>query len=277
MSNLSKSLIAQAKAYNTLEDRVKYVFLDTLYNDMCKSWVFIADLVGTYPNKVRRDAKNLGIKSRNKSQAQSVAIREGRHPHPTENKLHSEETKIKISDSMAKSWDSLTDEQMKIRSEIGKEQWAKKTPQEIEDFRRAAGDGVRHAAKFGSKLEHFLLDNLIRHGYKVEHHKEQFIKNERLQVDLLLPDVNIAIEVDGPSHFEPVWGQAALDRNIRADRQKTGLLLARGLVIIRVRQVKSLSDKYLREILANVLVEIKKVEKNFPPRGNRHIILGEVK
>lgn len=276
MSNLSPSLTAQAKGYKSLDDRSKHSFLNTLYHKRGMSWGEIAKIVGTYPNRIRRDAKYLGIKSRTKSEAQALALKEGRHPHPTEGKEHSETTKIKISDAMADSWDNLTDEQREERSQIGKEQWSKKSPQEIAEFRRAAGDGVRAAAKHGSRLEHFLLDKLVKSGYKVEHHKEQFIKNERLQVDLLLPEVNIAIEVDGPSHFKPVWGQAALDRNIRADRQKTGLLLGRGLVIIRVRQVKPLSDKYLREVWSEVLAEVRKVEDKFPPRGKRHIILGEI-
>jgi len=275
MNNLSKYLTDQAKLYQSLNAVEKKRFIETLYHSKNMSWNEIASLVGTYGNKIRRDAKLLGIKSRTKSEAQSVAIQEGRHPHPTKDKGHSETTKIKISDAMAESWENLTEDQLEERSKIGKELWDKKTPKEIEEFRKAAGEGVRKAAKEGSKLEHFLLDNLIAAGYRVEHHKEQFIKNERLQVDLLLPELNIAIEVDGPSHFKPVWGYDALQRNIRADKEKTGLLIGRGLVLIRVRQTKSLSDKYLRDILSDVLDTIRKIKKKFPSEGERQIILGE--
>jgi very-short-patch-repair endonuclease len=62
-----------------------------------------------------------------------------------------------------------------------------------------------------------------------------------LQIDLFLPQHNIAIEVDGPSHFEPVWGDDALKRNKKYDNKKTGLILGKGLYLIRIKQSKDFS------------------------------------
>ena len=98
---------------------------------------------------------------------------------------------------------------------------------------------------------------------------------ERLQIDLFLPQLNVAIEVDGPSHFEPVWGEDVLRKNQKRDAEKTGLLLERGCCIIRVRQKQALSKKYKRDVLRQVLQTVDAINGKFPPRGKRHIILGE--
>ena len=52
---------------------------------------------------------------------------------------------------------------------------------------------------------------------------------------------NIAIEVDGPSHFAPVWGEQSLQRNIEYDKKKTGLILGKGYKLIRIKQQKDFS------------------------------------
>jgi hypothetical protein len=54
--------------------------------------------------------------------------------------------------------------------------------------------------------------------------------------------MNIAIEVDGPSHFERVWGDDALVRNQRYDTKKNGLLVGKGIKLLRVKQTKDFSN-----------------------------------
>lgn len=104
-----------------------------------------------------------------------------------------------------------------------------------------ANQAVRQSSKKGSKLEHFLLENLIADGYKVEFHKEQLLANTKLQIDLFLPTMSIAIEVDGPSHFLPVWGQDTLAKNQKYDKKKTGLIIGKGLKLIRIKQIHDFS------------------------------------
>ena len=89
---------------------------------------------------------------------------------------------------------------------------------------------MRNSSRVGSKLEHFLLFELGKRNIKVEFHKEHWLQNHNLQVDLYLPEYSAAIEVDGPSHFKPVWGQDNLNRNIKSDQQKTGLILCESFV-----------------------------------------------
>ena len=87
-------------------------------------------------------------------------------------------------------------------------------------------------------LTRFILDSLLQDGYKVDFHKEQSLLNTKLQIDLFLPSMNTAIEIDGPSHFLPVWGEDALAKNISYDQKKQGLILGKGLALIRIKQTK---------------------------------------
>jgi very-short-patch-repair endonuclease len=63
-----------------------------------------------------------------------------------------------------------------------------------------------------------------------------------LQIDLFLPTISLAIEIDGPSHFSPVWGEKSLNRNRNYDSKKEGLILGKGWSIIRVTQKKDYSE-----------------------------------
>ena len=81
-----------------------------------------------------------------------------------------------------------------------------------------------------------------------------------------------AIEIDGPAHFLPIWGETNLQRHIRADAQKAGLLINRGFAIIRVKNlIKNLSAKNMRDVLNSIIVELKKIEEEFPPPTKRLI------
>ena len=109
-------------------------------------------------------------------------------------------------------------------------------------------------------------------GYDVIFHKRGLIENENMEVDLFIPALKTAIEIDGPAHFLPIWGQQSLDRHIRADAQKAGLLINRGFVILRVKNIiRNLSNKNMREALAVVLEEVGKIETKFPPATKRLI------
>ena len=276
MKKLPDSLKTKAAAYCKLPDKEKKSILDPMYNKYDLSWKEIADLCNTYPNKVRRDAKKLGIESRSKSEAQSLALKAGRHPHPTKDKGHSEETKIQISDTVADVWENLSDKERAKRKLEATKRWNQKSEEEIREFRKASIEAIRTAAKEGSALEKYLHQNLIKKGFKVEFHKEHWVERERLQIDLLVPALNLAIEVDGPSHYEDIWGEEVLRKNQQRDHEKNGLLLRQGFVIIRIRQGRgSLSEKFKRDTFKNLLSEMEKIKKKRPKEGQRYIVLGE--
>lgn len=242
--------------------------------DEGKSTYEIAEKYHTYPNKVRRLLKKAGKVIRSKGEAQANALREGRHKHPTKGQQRSESVKEKISKSMETNWKNMSDKDKKKKSELAKEQWENKTLEEKTIFRQKAAKAICKASKEGSKLEKGLTFNLRKNGYVVEFHKEALVVQENLQVDLYLPELKTVIEIDGPTHFLPIWGEDNLARHQRADAKKSGLLLTGGFVLIRVKNLcKVTSRVHERNLSELVLSELKKIEKKFPSTGKRLIEL----
>lgn len=235
------------KNYSKLSQDEKYDLINKLYSSENKSFYDIAEILGTYPNKIRRDAKSLNIPIRTKSEAQKNALQTGKHKHPTKGRERSEEEKNKIGNSVMESWESMSDKQLQKRKKIAQKNWEKLSNDEKEYMQRSATAAVRHASKVGTKLEKFLLNRLLQNGYSVDFHKEQTLVNTKLQIDIFLPKLNIAIEVDGPSHFEPVWGDESLKRNITYDQKKEGLIIGKGWHLIRLKQTKDFSQARARK------------------------------
>jgi very-short-patch-repair endonuclease len=249
-------------------------FLLEQYIKQGKSTYEIAEELGTYPNKVRRSLVKLGIALRDKSKAQSKALQTGRHKHPTKGTVRTEDERIKISEGMHSHWSKMSEEERLKRSEQAKEQWDAMSAENKDKLRKAAAVAVRRAGKEGSKMEKFLFQGLTRAGYSVIFHKRGLIPNDRLEVDLFLPELKVAIEVDGPSHFFPIWGEQNLQKHISSDAHKSGLLLRGGYIVLRVKHItKSISNKNQRDVLAAILGSLKTIENKFPSKGKRFIEL----
>jgi len=239
-----------------------------------KSTYEIAEALGTYPNKISRALKYLGAKSRTRSEAQKQALASGRRKHPTKGKTHSEETRVKISENVHSYWLNMSDEDREAYSLKKKVQWDAMSDRERDKLQKSAAKGIRDAAKNGSKMENFLRSYLTKHGYDVIFHKKGLVPNVNLEIDLFLPTLKVIIEVDGPAHFFPIWGDESLKRHIKADAEKSGLLLNAGFVIIRIKHLsKTLTEKHKRDVGELLLEEVRKIEVKFPSKKKRYIEL----
>jgi len=275
MKNLSNSIVGMANRFNNLSDETTKIFLNETYTKQQMSVNEIAELCNTYPNMIRRTMKRLDIPVRSRSEAQKLAIESGRSKHPTKGVGHSIKTKEKISDAMAESWENMTDEERQKRSDMTKAQWDAMTAAQKEDFRKKGSEAIRKAAREGSKLEKLLMKELLKLGYRVDFHRTQLVKNEKLEIDLFLPELGMAIEVDGPSHFSPIWGQDTLDKNKKSDSVKNGLLLGQGFYVVRIQQNKGVTKKYIRDLM-NELTTILDNVKN-KKLDTRYILIGDNK
>jgi very-short-patch-repair endonuclease len=244
--------------YTELSDAQKKSILTDLYINEKLSFATIATKFQTYANKIRRDAVKFGIEIRDKSEAQKNALETGSHCHPTKGKKRSEKTKEQIGMSVMKSWDNLSENELDARKEQSRKNWENLDQNTKDNILKMANDAVRLASKTGSKLEKYLLNKLIKDSYKVDFHKEQTLSNTKLQIDLFLPSMNIAIEVDGPSHFEPVWGDDSLKRNKKYDNKKEGLITGKGWHLIRIKQKKDFSKSRADLIYIELISAINK-------------------
>jgi hypothetical protein len=261
------------KSYNDLSKIEKENVINDLYIKQGKSFADIAQLYETYANKIRRDAKLLNIQIRDKSEAQKNALKTGSHKHPTKGTQRSNETKEKIGKAIVDIWDNMDETTIEERKQKCRDRWDQLSEDEKKLMQKMATDAVRTASKLGSKLEKFLLDGLLKHGYKVDFHKEQSLVTTKLQIDLFLPTINTAIEVDGPSHFSPVWGDDALQKNISYDNKKQGLILGKGLALIRIKQTKDFSKTRSQKILLELIAHLENINKQFPGPKDRLLVI----
>ena len=233
----------------------------------------IAEHFKTYSTKILRALKFLGEPPRDYAEAQKIAMKRGRSklPNPKGSKL-TDKHKLAVSEGRAKAWSEISDEERARLSAIGKEQWQNMTDQERQELRTLAARAVREAARDGSKTERFLRKELTNLGWSVRFHERNLIPDNKLEVDLYVAELRTAIEVDGPSHFLPIWGEESLQKHQKSDATKTGLLLNEDYIVIRVKQMtKSLSQKKMRVVLDAITEQLNKIADDFPSKENRLI------
>ena len=215
----------------------------------------IAKNFDTYPNKINRLLKKFGYQPRSRSESQAIVCKT---THPTRGKKRTEEEKIAISKGGANSW---SDERRAQASEYTKEQWENRSEEEKSKILKKAHSGLVRAAKEGSRLEKFLLEFLRKHEINALAH-ENLLVNEKLEVDLLLTNKNIVIELDGPTHFKPIFGEEKLQQQLAADAEKDALLTGMGFRVIRIVTIKkNMSDNDFRTIGEKALELINSREK----------------
>lgn len=242
-------------------------FLNREYNKSSRSTYSIAQELKTYPNMIRRALIHHGYELKSKSEAQAAALQSGRHDHPTKGRKRTVEERLNISKGVARSWSELSDEERERRVEIAREQWAKTPPAEKRRMMDAAHDALRKAAREGSKLEHLVVTGLQVEGYEAHLHGKCLISNEQMEVDIYLPNEKIAIEIDGPSHYYPMWGEERLQKTQKADKEKNGHLVMGGYSIVRLKHLtKTLSAHYKRTVLKQLIELIDEIVKDSTPK-----------
>ena len=233
----------------------------------------IAKELDTYPKKIERILKKNGIKLRSRSEAQALAIKSGRAKHPTEGTERSDEQKLKISEGKANHWKNMSKEDREAVSQASKERWDNIPPEKKRQMLESAGRALRMTTIEGSKAEKSLKKNLETDGFEVVLHKKNLIQG-KYEIDLFLPEIKTIIEIDGPQHFKPIFGEMKLQKTIKQDAIKNGLLVAAGYCVIRVKYMcKHLSQSVERKLWALVSEEVGKIKGKFPPKGKRFIEL----
>ena len=232
----------------------------------------IAELFSTYPNKIRRILSKNGVQLKSRSQAQKNALGNGRAKHPTVGKVRTKEERLKISASVENYWSKMSKEDYNKRCADAKERWGNMSETERSRICGMAIKAIQKAGKEGSKLEKFVLEQLSTKGYSVEFHKKNLIPNQNLEIDLYIPSHKTIIEIDGPSHFLPIWGEEKLGKQVKADNQKSGLILSKGFIIIRVKSLSdflSLNSKV--KLLNEITGQLESIKNKFPIESKRYI------
>lgn len=223
----------------------------------------IAKQLNTYPKKIYKLLRDAKEPIRSRSEAGKIGVAKGRISSPTAGRQRTEEEKLKIGLSNQETWENLPESKKKKHREQARKEFESRGEKFQEEFRKKATQGILKAAKEGSKFERYLYEGLEAEGYNVVPHKEHLLVNEKFEVDLFIPAVKVAIEVDGPTHYSPIYGKDAYEKRKKADERKNGLLNAAGIGIIRCRQKSKNLTRTTKEKGLRAIIEI--LESDQPP------------
>jgi len=247
--------------------------ISSLY-DEGKSIRDIAMVFNTYPNKIARILKKSGKELRSKEEAAKLAVESGKIKPPMLGKTRTQAEKDNISAKRAKKWKEMSEEELESFKKSAKDRWDLQSEEEKIYKQQKAGEALRRASIEGSKAEKSLYKELLKLGYDVIIHKKGLIPGEKYEVDLFLPSLMVAIEIDGPQHFLPIYGEEHLNRTIKYDSIKNGALIGRGICIIRVKYLSKHNSSAINKRIADLVSnQLKKIEQKFPDQGNRLIEL----
>lgn len=233
----------------------------------------IAKELNTYPKKIERILKKNNVQIRSKSESQKIALQSGRCQHPTKGKQRTEQEKLNISEGVYNNWQTKTEEEKKEISKNARQRWLEIPADKRREMQEAAGRALHATTKSGSKAERYLYEKIKKEGHDVILHKKGLIQGN-FEIDLFLPELKTIIEIDGPQHFLPIFGEDKLREVIKMDSIKNGLLLADGYCILRIRyMLKGLSQKSARTLWEMISEQLDMIEKKFPPKDKRFIEL----
>ena len=233
----------------------------------------IAKELNTYPKKMERILKRHGYQLRSKSDAQKSALKSGRSKHPTKGVPRTPEQKVKISKAVEQRWKNMSSEDKQAFSEKAKQRWDDMPSDKKREMQERAGRALRQTSIEGSKAEKSLKNRLTNAGYDVMMHRKNLIEG-KFEIDLFLPELNTIIEIDGPQHFMPIFGEERLQSVIKLDAVKNGLLISKGYCVIRIKYMcKHMSQSVERRLWNLVSKEVEKIRKKFPPKRKRFIEL----
>lgn len=209
--------------------------------------------------KYNKNNPNNPIKKRNKSQAQLNYIKQF-GTHQREGTTHDDVTKDKISDKMREFYDSEEGEAAKDRiREFRQQEWAEKSDEEKAHILAELQEANRAKMQTGegSNFENFLAEQLADYGFRVEQRTKSWTPGQKFHVDIAMPNDKIIIEVDGPTHWAPIYGEEELQKVEVKDARKDAVLNSNGWNVLRVQDA---SGSTTRARFMRVLDTIKQIQ-----------------
>jgi very-short-patch-repair endonuclease len=204
------------------------------YVDEKRSFHSIGRELGKNPKTIRDAVIKAGCQPRSKSQAQKLHV--AKHGPPIQ-RPRTDEEKRRISDGHARRITSMShDEIERWKSNLRQRataQWAGLDKDAKELLMAPMREGAKAQVGRGSKGENKIGDLLREHGYNIERRSRAF--SRPFEIDILLIKERVAIEVDGPTHFDPIYGTDHLARTTARDGIKNAFLTQLGVHVIRVQ------------------------------------------
>lgn len=242
-------------------------FLEQEYISKQKSIGQIAKEVKVGPSVIRRHLIYFAIPIRSASEAQALAESSGRRKNPTKGRKRRQDEIANLARGVSQAYHNQSPEAKEARANQLRAQYENMTDEQKDKFRTKGAAAVRDAAKSGSKMDIYVAEQLRRKGYHVEQHKQFIIENEKMHIDVFLPEINVGIEIDGPTHLRPVYkfgaeAQADFTHQQERDRRKNAQFIQSGLRIIRLGVERATSIPQREVYFELVLRAIDNMKRN---------------
>jgi len=241
---------AQSKPWDTRKN------LQELYVDQELSFGQIAEMYDTHSNTIRRAVKKHGIDARDKSEAQKNFL--DKNDHPMLGRQRTEQERLNISKGIQEHWTGLSEEEDRTRREDMAERarlrWDWMAEEEKTETIKKLHQANREKAGMGSKNENALAEMMRSEGYTVYQRTTEYSPRRAFEIDIAIPSERVAIEWDGAAHYEPIYGDEALQKTMEKDKRKNAALISHGWKIIRCRDHSTAhSLAFCQRALASIL------------------------
>jgi len=251
-------------------------FLLERYVNNQESAYTLAKELNTHGKKIYRALKKHNLPIRSKAESQKLALEKGRANHPTKGKPRDMKVKNQIGQKMHNYWKSLPPETIQARIDASREIWDNIPEKTRELMLKKSHVALRKAAQDGSKVEKMILTALIGQNYKCQVHKKFLFPDSECSVDIYLPIQGICIEINGPSHYLPIWGEERLKETVERDLAKVEQLLANGHAVIIIQNPKGYYSKSaISEFLKKFIPFMKNV-CNCKTNTHHEITIGDI-
>jgi very-short-patch-repair endonuclease len=242
----------KSKHFLYSEEGRLYLLEEYVKND--KSAYELAEMLHTYSNFIYRALRHHNIARKTHADAQKKSLEKGRSKHPTKGTTRDIETKNKIGETVHNYWENMSKKDMAKRIDKSRELWYTHSKEKHTEWRKKSYEKLREAAKDGSKAEKAILSAIIASGYKAQVHNKMVLEGSEMYVDIFLPVELTVIEINGPSHYVPLFGEEILEQTIKRDLKKRELLLANGYKFVEISNEsgyysKTVLDKFCRKFL----------------------------
>lgn len=92
----------------------------------------------------------------------------------------------------------------------------------------------RHRSKFEIFLEEYLRTNLPEYlpDLPIEYNCRDLFPEDPHEVDIYFPTIKVAVEINGPHHYEPIFGKKRFEETIRNDLAVANCCYRDGILLV---------------------------------------------
>lgn len=73
-----------------------------------------------------------------------------------------------------------------------------------------------------------------------------------LEIDIWIPELKLAIEWNGPFHYQPIFGEKTLLKQQNRDKRKSELAFENNIQLVTIPQLQSITKKYWHQVIENL-------------------------